>query len=94
MWAVIDEHAIGERFRALAGTLDERQRRLWAAAEARSHGSGGIAAVARASGLAENTIRSGLRDLDEPQQLPQGRVCKAGGGPKRRVDADKTLLDG
>ncbi|MCA1678343.1 MAG: ISAzo13 family transposase, partial [Actinobacteria bacterium] len=89
---MIDEHAIGERFRALAGTLDERQRRLWAAAEARSHGRGGIAAVARASGLAENTIRAGLRDLDEPQQLPAGRVRKAGAGPKRRVDTDKTLL--
>jgi transposase len=91
--AVIDERAIGERFRALAGTLDERQRRLWAAAEARSHGRGGIAAVARASGLAENTIRRGLRDLDEPQPLPAGRVRKAGAGPKRRVDTDKTLLD-
>jgi transposase len=66
---------------------------LWAAAEARSHGRGGIAAVARASGLAENTIRAGLRDLDEPQALPAGRARKAGGGPKRRVDTDKTLLD-
>ncbi len=72
--------------------LDERQRRLWAAAEARSHGRGGIAAVARASGLAQNTIRAGLRDLDEPQGLPAGRVRKAGAGPKRRVDTDKTLL--
>jgi transposase len=93
LWAVIDEQAIGERFRALAGTLDERQRRLWAAAEARSHGRGGIAAVARASGLAENTIRAGLRDLDQPQALAAGRVRKPGAGPKRRVDTDKTLLD-
>jgi transposase len=76
----------------LAGALDERQRRLWAAAEARSHGRGGIAAVARASGLAENTIRSGLRELDEPQALTSGRVRKAGAGPKRLVDTDKTLL--
>ncbi|MEA2230960.1 MAG: hypothetical protein QOD83_776 [Solirubrobacteraceae bacterium] len=90
---MIDEQAIGERFRALAGTLDERQRRLWAAAEARSHGRGGIAAVARASGLAENTIRAGLRDLDQPQALAAGRVRKPGAGPKRRVDTDKTLLD-
>jgi hypothetical protein len=29
---VIDEHAIGERFRALAGELNERQRRLYVAA--------------------------------------------------------------
>jgi transposase len=89
---VIDERAIGERFRAVAGTLDERQRRIWAAAVARSHGRGGIAAVARASGMAENTIRKGLKELDCPQQLPAGRVRRAGAGPKRRVDSDETLL--
>ena len=89
---MIDERAIGERFRAVAGLLDERQRRVWAAAEARSHGRGGIAAVARASGLAENTIRKGLAELDAPHDLPAGRVRKAGAGPKRRTDTDKTLL--
>jgi transposase len=89
---VIDERAIGDRFRAMAGALDERQRRRWAAAEARSHGRGGIAAVARATGLAENTIRSGLRELDCPEQLPAGRVRKSGAGPKRRTETDETLL--
>jgi hypothetical protein len=38
---VVDEAAIGERFQALAGELDERQRRLWAAAEARLRGGAG-----------------------------------------------------
>jgi transposase len=90
---VIDERAIGDRFRAMAGSLDERQRRRWAAAEARSHGRGGIAAVARATGLAENTIRKGLRELDCPEQLPPGRVRRAGAGPKRRVDTDETLIE-
>jgi transposase len=90
---VIDERAIGDRFRAMAGSLDERQRRRWAAAEARSHGRGGIAAVARATGLAENTIRKGLRELDCPERLPVGRVRRAGAGPRRRTDADETLLD-
>jgi len=71
---VIDERAIGERYRALAGDLDERQRRLWAAAEARSHGRGGIAAVARASGIAENTIRAGLRELELGMEVGPGRV--------------------
>jgi transposase len=89
---VIDERAIGERFRAMAGSLDERQRRLWAAAEARSHGWGGIAAVARASGISENTIRKGLRELDSPERLPAGRVRRPGAGPKRRSDTDPTLL--
>ena len=60
---VIGEHAIGERFRAIAPELNERRRRIWAATEARSAGRGGIAAVARASGIAENTIRAGLLEL-------------------------------
>ena len=77
----------------MAGSLDERQRRRWVAAEARSHGRGGIAAVARATGVAENTIRKGLRELDSPEQLPAGRVRKAGAGRKRRADTDETLID-
>ena len=76
----------------MAGSLDERQRRLWAAAEARSHGRGGIAAVARASGISENTIRRGLRELDAPEELPAGRVRRAGAGPKRRSESDPTLV--
>jgi phytoene dehydrogenase-like protein len=56
-WGVVDEAAIGERFRALAPELDERRRRLWAAAEARAAGRGGIAATARATGTAMDTIR-------------------------------------
>lgn len=63
-WGVIDEVAIGERFRALAPEFDERRRRLWAAAEARSHGRGGVTAVARATGIAATTIHKGLRELE------------------------------
>jgi len=88
---VIDEHAIGERYRALAGELDERRRRLWAAAEARAAGWGGIAAVARATGMAEQTISSGLRDLESGEQLEPGRVRRAGGGRKRLTDKDPAL---
>ncbi|MGH2987498.1 MAG: ISAzo13 family transposase [Solirubrobacterales bacterium] len=89
---MIDEHAIGERYRALAGDLDERRRRLWAAAEARSHGRGGIAAVARASGIAENTIRAGLRELEEGSALGPERVRRKGGGRKPITETDPGLL--
>jgi hypothetical protein len=89
---VIDEQAIGERYRALAGELDERRRRLWAAAEARSHGRGGIAAVARATGIAENTIRAGLRELESGQTLAPRRVRRPGGGRKPITQTDPTLL--
>jgi len=90
---VIDEAAIGERFRALAGELNERQRRLWAAAEARSHGRGGIAATARATGIHEDTIRSGIRELECGERLPAGRVRRAGAGRKPLTETDPTLLE-
>ena len=56
-----DEVAIGEKFRALAGELNERQRRLWAASEARAAGRGGIAATARATGMAVDDDPEGDR---------------------------------
>jgi len=90
---VVDEAAIGERFRALAGELDERRRRLWAAAEARSAGRGGIAAVARATGIAENTIRKGLCELESGETLTPGRVRRPGGGRRRLTETDQTLIE-
>jgi hypothetical protein len=90
---VVDEHAIGERYRALAGELNERQRRLWAASEARAAGRGGIAAVARASGMAENTIRAGVRELEQGAEIGAGRVRRRGAGRKPVTDGDPGLLD-
>jgi len=89
---VIDEQAIGERFRAMAGELNERQRRLWAAAEARSAGHGGIAAVARATGMAIDTIRNGIAELESGETLAPGRVRRPGGGRKPLTETDPTLL--
>ena len=90
---MIEEEAIGERYRALAGDLDERRRRLWAAAEARSHGRGGIAAVARASGISESTIRVGLRELESGGSLGAARVRRAGGGRRPIRETDPSLVD-
>lgn len=89
---MIDEQAIGDRFRALAGELNERQRRLWAAAEARSHGRGGIAATARATGMHVETIRLGIRELESGEALEPGRVRKPGGGRKPLSETDPTLV--
>jgi transposase len=81
---VIDEAAIAERYRLLSegGVLDERRRRLWAAAEASSHGFGGIRAVARATGLHEETIRRGVRELESGEVIEEGRVRRRGAGNK------------
>ena len=55
-----DDTALQTRFAALAPFLDERLRRVWAAAEARAIGRGGIEAVHRVTGLAHKTIRAGV----------------------------------
>jgi transposase len=63
--------------------MDERHRRLWAGTEARSLGRGGIATVARATGLARNTIVRGLAELAQKRLLPPSRVRRPGAGRKR-----------
>lgn len=84
---------IREKFTPLRGELDERARRRWAAVEASSLGRGGISAVAAATGLTRNTIRSGLRELAQPAS-PEARrrVRRPGGGRKKRTDDDPGLL--
>jgi Rhodopirellula transposase DDE domain len=89
---VVDERLIGERFRALAPELSERGRRIWAASEARAIGRGGIAAVARASGIAPNTIRRGLREIEADERLEQGRVRRPGAGRKPISQTDPKLI--
>ena len=64
---------IREKYLAVITDLNERGRRHWAAAEARSLGWGGISAVAQATGLSDRTIRTGIRELDAPDTLPSTR---------------------
>ena len=73
---MVDEAGIAERYRLLneMGMLDERGRRVWAAVEARAAGRGGIAAVVRATGVGESTLRRGLEELERRERLEQGRV--------------------
>jgi hypothetical protein len=89
---VVDEVAIGVKFRALAGELNERQRRLWAASEARAAGRGGIAGAARATGMALDTIRQGIHELEAGGSIGAGRVRKPGGGRKPLSESDPRLL--
>lgn len=89
---MVDEAVIGEKFRALAGELNERQRRLWAASEARAAGRGGIAATARATGISSETIRKGIGELRAGARLEPGRVRRRGGGRKPLTEVDPSLL--
>jgi hypothetical protein len=79
-WVMADdaEAAIAERYRLMSPLLNERQRRRFAASEARTLGRGGIAAAARPCGLAENTVRKGLTELEDPEPLAAERVRAVG----------------
>jgi len=89
---VIEVSAIRQRFETVSPFLDERGRRLVAAAEAISAGYGGIAAVAAATGVAPSTIGRGLKELSVGEDLLAGRVRRAGGGRKPIVAKDTTLV--
>ena len=89
---MIDGQSIRRRWDAVSAKLDERGRRLFAAAEVRAAGRGGLAAVSGVTGLARSTILRGLKDLDGPE-LPRGRVRREGGGRRRLAARDTTLLD-
>ncbi len=65
---------------------------MFAAAEAYSAGYGGIAAVARTTGIAPSTIGRGLDELSGGSDVPADRSRRAGGGRKRLTAADPTLL--
>src|SRR4051794_12624556 len=82
-----DTRVIAEKFAPLEPVLDERARRLWAAAEARAIGRGVISRVAEATGMSRITIRTGLRELHPPStpispQAVGGRTRRQGGGRK------------
>src|SRR6202049_368677 len=88
---MIEEAAIRLRWETVGARLDERGRRLFAAAEARSAGRGGLALVSKITGLARSTINRGEDDLDgEP--LAKGRVRRAGGGRRSVSEADPGLV--
>lgn len=86
---------IRDKYAPLRRSLNERSRRLWAAAEARSLGRGGVAAVMAATGMSSATLSKGLKELDaeaagEPA-VPYGRIRRPGGGRKRLRDEQPGL---
>ena len=73
---MIDTSVIRDRFTAVEQDLNERSRRLLAAAEAKTAGHGGIAAASRATGVARSTIGRGMRNHC---------ICLSSGGSARQT---------
>jgi len=90
---MVEIDTITRRFQLLSGMLDERTRRLVAAAEALSIGRGGSVAVARATGISRRAIRLGIEELLEDAGPGAGRVRREGGGRKKTIIKDPSLRD-
>ena len=73
------EATIVEKYAAVKAFLDERGRRIWAAAESRAIGHGGDALVSDATGLSRPTLRAGRREIESGDTLP-GRIRRPGAG--------------
>jgi len=87
----ISEKALGGMFDTVLPVLDERQQRVLAGAQARALGRGGIAAVARASGLARATVQKAVAEVDAGVD-PSAPVRRPGAGRKRLTEKDPDML--
>jgi transposase len=88
---VLDQLAL--KLEVVLPHLNERQRRLLLAAEARLLGHGGVRTVARVAGVSESTVRKGVFELEDGGDvLPDGRVRREGGGRKSVEEQDPGVL--
>lgn len=77
---------VRENYRMFGHSLNERQRRHWAAKEAMKRGWGGIALVSKALRISPNTIKRGIQEINsgqaETDSQSDSRIRKPGGGRK------------
>ncbi len=77
-----DDDVLAQKRLTILPHLNEKQRRLVLAAEARSLGYGGVSQVARVTGISRPTLHQGLRELESDEE-PKPGIRRAGGGRKR-----------
>jgi transposase len=88
------EAAVRRRFAGVRAVLNERQRRLWAAAEAKAVGYGGVSMVARVTGVSRRAIHAGLRELAAAGcKVASQRIRRPGGGRKPLTELQPTLMN-
>ena len=85
------DQALRRKLAALMPMMNEKQRRVLVAAEARSVGRGGIQGLARITGMSRQTIYRGLGDLEAGAVSP--RIRELGGGRKRLSEHQPDLIE-
>ena len=87
-----EEEALRLKYATIRPFLNEKGRRLWAAAESRSYGRGGIALICKATGLSSATVQKGLKDLKNNSLTSTDQVRKKGAGRKKSTEKQDGLL--
>ena len=81
----MNETAI-QRIITMLPFLNERQRRLFLASEAKALGFGGISDVSKVSGVSRVTITLGLKELEDTATAPmEDRRCRRPGGGRKSI---------
>lgn len=86
------EPSVEKNVRDFSLTLSEKDRRRFAAVQARQLGYGGVRYIAEVVGCSRRTIERGLAELDElPNDPAAGQVRRPGAGRKKKVLPDSPL---
>lgn len=87
------DHILKESYTVIAPHLNEKQKRLLAAAQAKALGYGGVTVIAQLTKLSRPTITKALSELTEiAEDGNDGRIRQPGGGRKKSQDKDQNLL--
>src|SRR5450631_1212445 len=96
----MEDSPIAQRWSLMRARLDERQRRAFAAVEAKVLGRGGVSQVVAATGMARNTVMAGMQELEgttneflsDTPLAPAGATRRSGGGRKAATHKDPSLV--
>ena len=88
----IDE-LIKQRYDMLTPFLDEKQRRLFAGAEAITYGTGGLKRISAVLKMSPATVSRGMKEVRNPETIESERVRQTGGGRKLATELDPELIN-
>jgi hypothetical protein len=87
------EKIIETKFKDISFCLNERSRRIWAAAEAKNYGWGGISMVSRATKIDQKTIKSGIFEIEDGNKLKGDCIRRPGGGRKKITVSNPNIIE-
>lgn len=90
MQVIENDPAVDKALHDFAASLSEKDRRRFAAVEAKQRGHGGIRYICGGIGCSEKTIERGMKELEQlPEDPVAGRIRRPGAGRKKRSNRNR-----